>query len=283
MIEGTLEKTEEHPQYAGFFIRAIALAIDWTIIYLPVALTGLASILLLIYAKIRIPASLGFYVGLCSIIVPTVYFIYAHGGKRQSTLGKRICNIYVGNTSDGSRINFRQSSLRYSFLGLLIFVINLEKIIPSIKGQITVYFLWAILLVPFVLAAFNKEKAALHDRLLRTRVYLRIPDIESDTFHYNYFTYFSILSILLLIWGALFPLVKSPATAALILKTFGVAILIGLLTLLLLSKRLKGHRPLRLILKETWKDIKLLILSLIPSVVLYSLLYYFVFGIKEMT
>lgn len=159
--------------------------------------------------------------------------------------------------------------------------------IPSIKahtsGQIMVYLLWAILLLPFVLAAFSREKAGLHDRLLRTRVYLRSPDIAGSTFHYNYFTYFSIFSILLLIWGALFPIVKSPASSALILKIFGVAFLTGFLALLLWSNRLKGNRPLRLILNETGKDIKLLIFSLIPSVVLYSLLYYFVFTIKKMT
>lgn len=281
MIEKTLNKSEVQPQYAGFFIRGLALAIDWTIIYLPVALAGLASILLLIYAKIRIPTSLGFYIGLCAIFIPTIYFIYAHGGKQQSTLGKRMCNIYVGNSSDGSRINYLQSAFRFIFLGLLIFVINLEKLIPSIKGQITVYFLCAILLLPFVLAAFNKEKAGLHDRLLMTRVYLRSPDIAGDSFHYNYFNYFSIISILLLIWGALFPLVKSPSTSALILKTFGAASFISLLALLLLSSRLKGKRPLRLILNETGESIKLLLFSLIPSVILYSLLYYLVFGVKK--
>jgi hypothetical protein len=108
------------------------------------------------------------------------------------------------------------------------------------------------------------------------------PGSANDSYQYNYFTYFCIASIPLLAWGALFPLVKSPATAALILKTIGAVILIGLLSLLLLSKRLKNNKPLRLILNETWKDIKLLLLCLIPSVVLYCLIYFYIFSIKKL-
>jgi hypothetical protein len=33
---------------------------------------------------------------------------------------------------------------------------------------------------------------------------------------------------------------------------------------------------------ETWKDIKLLLLCLIPSVVLYSLIYFYIFSIKKL-
>lgn len=146
--------------YAGFWIRLIATIID-IIVTLPffaiiIYLFGTSD-----YTTIKIDEDFYSYsakgvtstsnhiVDGISWVLAICYSVFFITSKKQATIGKRICNIYVV-TENGGKLSKLRAIARFfaSIISLLIFGLG------------------------FLMVAFTKEKTALHDLICGTRVFL---------------------------------------------------------------------------------------------------------------
>ncbi len=128
-------------RYAGFWLRLVAMVIDSGIILLIMWIIGL------IFGvnvgsidptqaeldSIRLLEAASLFVG-------WIYYAAMESTAPQATVGKLILGIYVTDLN-GNRISFGRASLRYW-----------AKLISSF-----------ILLIGYVMAAFTRQKQALHD------------------------------------------------------------------------------------------------------------------------
>ena len=123
----------ERVEYAGFWIRFLAIIIDGVILGI---VGGILSRLMTTTAYTAISWLVGaaYYV---------IFWVYWQG----QTPGKRILNLRVVR-ADGAPVDWATAIIRYI-------------------GYIVSGF---ILLIGFIMAAFDDEKRALHDRLANTRV-----------------------------------------------------------------------------------------------------------------
>jgi uncharacterized RDD family membrane protein YckC len=148
--------TKEYP-YAGFWVRAAARVVDFLVI---------VGIYNLFYLVDRYGASAGLWApsGLDDVAAmgrffpenvirgafflgfPVFYYVYLHGAYGQ-TFGKMAFKIMVIN-EDGTPLDFRKAFLRW--LGYFLCVITLY--------------------IGYLLAAFDRRKQGLHDRVCRTLV-----------------------------------------------------------------------------------------------------------------
>lgn len=119
--------------FAGFWIRVVALLIDWVILLIPN----------LMFAVV-FGESLGQLVG---ILFAIGYFTLLQGGKWQASLGKRLVGIHVMRTN-GENITYLRAFGRYwgaVLSGLILFI-------------------------GYIMAGLTREKTALHDVICDTRV-----------------------------------------------------------------------------------------------------------------
>jgi uncharacterized RDD family membrane protein YckC len=142
--------------YAGFWLRAVAFAVDT--ILLSVVLGSLASAYPDKFMVLPMPndtsilalphlTGLGFGV---MFVVMWAYYAFFESSQWQATPGKRVLRLYVTDT-EGRRITFWRASLRYFC----------RKI-----SEIT-------FLVGYFIAGFTEKKQALHDILANTLVMRR--------------------------------------------------------------------------------------------------------------
>ena len=136
--------------YVGFWWRFLASMIDGIILYainfaisMALGLTALQIIGLEQKTGGLITIVLTWFVGMVTQIAYEVYFIGAYG----ATPGKRVCKMKVVR-ADGSPVGYALALGRF-----------FAKILSSIT-----------LLIGYIMAAFDSEKRALHDRICDTRV-----------------------------------------------------------------------------------------------------------------
>jgi len=144
MEEITLDKDlgkSNSKQYAGFWIRFAAIFIDAILVSI---LNAFISILLGKPAFSPEPDS---EQSLISTLTGWLYFAILESSARQATLGKMAVGIRVVN-KEGEGISFAQATGRY-----------FSKILSTL-----------ILLIGFIMAAFDERKQALHDRIASTFV-----------------------------------------------------------------------------------------------------------------
>jgi uncharacterized RDD family membrane protein YckC len=130
------------PAYAGFWIRALAFAIDAVV---------LAIFALFIAIWLRRDAQAGGSLTLSILLQTLLVLIYMPAlwsSPMQATAGQRICVLRVINAMSGGRITFARGLLRV--FGMVI------------SG--------AILGIGFVMAAFTERKRGLHDMIAGTCV-----------------------------------------------------------------------------------------------------------------
>ena len=146
--------------YAGFWIRFVALIIDYLIIgavsaFVIVPILGAFGIIGSIgdleemdesFIAGMIAAITG-TLALVNIIVNWLYFAFMESSSWQATLGKRAVGVKVVN-EQGERISFITATIRY-----------IGKIVSG-----------AILLIGYLMAAFTAKKQALHDMIASTYV-----------------------------------------------------------------------------------------------------------------
>lgn len=125
--------------YAGFWIRFIAAFIDGIILMVPnfiIAFTIDGSIF-----------NTGWTVNILQLILGWLYHASLESGSGQATFGKRIMEIKVVSET-GECISFLRATGRH-----------FSKIISAI-----------ILLIGYIMAAFDDRKQALHDKIANTLV-----------------------------------------------------------------------------------------------------------------
>lgn len=143
------------PAYAGFWLRFLAVMIDGIlleVVILPVSFmvglfVGLAGHGAEQAVLQVVAAILGGMVGLFSY---WLYFALFESSAKQSTLGKRVLNLYVTDLS-GNRISFARATGRH-----------FAKLISS-----------ATLLIGYMMAGWTEKKQALHDMIAGTLVMRR--------------------------------------------------------------------------------------------------------------
>ncbi len=138
--------------YAGFWIRAAAAAIDYVLMLLLV--TAIAAVFTTVGMILVGPEAVNEFVvanetaiNIIVVMIALTYYSVFLSGPWQATPGKRICGIYVIRT-DGQRIDGPFAALRY-----------LSYMISE-----------ATLGVGFLMVFWTKERKALHDIVLGTRV-----------------------------------------------------------------------------------------------------------------
>ena len=152
LSEGAAIQTGEF-HYAGFWIRVASALIDG-IIMLVLQLTlllGVAGVSLAEVAGTEQPENIGFMLGaqLMSMVIAIAYEV-VFVGRFGATLGKMACGIKVV-TPEGGQITYLRAFGRY---------------FAKILSAFTLY-------IGYIIAGFDSEKRALHDRICNTRVVYR--------------------------------------------------------------------------------------------------------------
>ena len=125
-------------RYASIGKRLIALIIDGVI---------LSVVSWLFFDKNYSFTGPGLSMGFIPMIIAWLYFSLQESSAKQATFGKRVMDIHIVG-KDGSKIDFKQSSIRF-----------FSKLLSSF-----------LLLFGYIMAFFNDERRTLHDRLADTLV-----------------------------------------------------------------------------------------------------------------
>jgi uncharacterized RDD family membrane protein YckC len=146
-MEQTINHSDTSVIYAGFWIRAAAFIIDLLI-------TGAAAGIIsrILFGNYYMYDSPGNDPGpgAVSLIVNWIYFAWQESSAKQATIGKQAVGIKVC-TENGERLSFANATGRY-----------FAKILSTI-----------ILLIGFLMVAFDKKGQGLHDKLAKTFVIYR--------------------------------------------------------------------------------------------------------------
>lgn len=143
-MEQVLNQPVVVTRFAGFWVRVAAYLIDVIIA------SAIASILSRMFfgsyyfysESDNNPAASGM-----SLIVNWIYFAYQESSARQATIGKLAVGIKVC-TEEGKQLTFANATGRF-----------FAKILSAV-----------ILLIGFVMIAFNSKRQGLHDKLAKTVV-----------------------------------------------------------------------------------------------------------------
>lgn len=139
-VQGTLD-------YVGFWIRFGAKFIDWLIVGVAGMIVGFVFGLVLGgFDDSGNSMAVKFSVQAINLLIPAIYTTYLLG-RYGATLGKMACGIKVVRP-DGGQISYLRALGRH-FAEIL-------------SGM--------ILMIGYIMAAFDSEKRALHDRICSTRV-----------------------------------------------------------------------------------------------------------------
>ena len=134
--------------YAGFWKRFIALIVDTIIlIVITVVLMSLTGVIVGgIFDNRALLASIINATLWINILIVWLYFALQESSSKQATLGKRLLKIYVTNREE-EQLTFAQATIRH-----------FSKYLSS------------IFFIGFIMAAFTKDKQALHDLIADTLV-----------------------------------------------------------------------------------------------------------------
>jgi uncharacterized RDD family membrane protein YckC len=152
LSEGAAIQTGEF-HYAGFWIRLASALIDGLIMAVLqfTLLLGVAGVSFAQLAGIEQPENVGFMLGaqLMSMVIAIGYEV-VFIGRFSATLGKMACGIKIV-TPEGGQITYLRAFGRY---------------FAKILSAFTLY-------IGYIIAGFDSEKRALHDRICNTRVVYR--------------------------------------------------------------------------------------------------------------
>jgi uncharacterized RDD family membrane protein YckC len=127
--------------YAGFWIRVGAAIIDGILLAI---VNWILSLALLTAGSLEL-----IYVAyLLNLVVNIAYYAGMESSDKQATLGKMAVGIKVGN-ENGEKLSFANAAGRY-----------LGKILSAF-----------ILLIGYIMVAFDEKKQGLHDKLANTYVF----------------------------------------------------------------------------------------------------------------
>lgn len=136
--------TSGHLNYAGFWIRFVAYLLDGIVLF--IVSLGVGLVLGLAVASGLDETVMELINGLAQMIIGAAYATFFLG-KYGATLGQMALNLKVV-MPDGSSIGYGRAFCRF-----------LAEILSAL-----------ILMIGYIMAAFDSEKRALHDRICNTRV-----------------------------------------------------------------------------------------------------------------
>jgi hypothetical protein len=264
--------------YSGIFIRALSLAIDFTIIVLPIKLCSILYILITLIYDLPYVLKFLFEKNAYMMTLQLIFFIYMFScliSKNRKTLGMKINCIYLESATPRKMLSFFQILSRTLLFNVAIIPISWSSVdnnIYTIKNYIAFGVIISII-ISIIISYLRTDKAGIHDLLCNTRVLRRRQhDSEPNKSNYQYNThYFSVL-VLFIIWSCIMPLVKSGLAALAPFAIISIFIVCISLTLVYLKKYYPNTH-----LKYSWKtafqENKALIRYIIPSILLYVILY----------
>jgi uncharacterized RDD family membrane protein YckC len=148
-------------RYGGFWIRFVAIVIDGLLLGVAQSLI-IAPLMAALGFAASNPAMMNSEDGMAAfsammgamgliqvvgLVIGWLYFALMQSGKHQATLGKMALGLKVVD-SEGNRLSFGRASLRY-----------IGKFVSSL-----------VLMIGYIIAAFNPRKQALHDMIASTYV-----------------------------------------------------------------------------------------------------------------
>jgi len=131
-------------KYAGFMERLVAHIIDGIILSFGLGVISFATGMSFTAGWVKVVYSPGSWL---AMIFVAAYYIYFETSDKQATLGKQILNIKVVK-QDGTKIETSDAIFRY-----------FGKIISAV-----------IFMLGYLMALFDDQKRALHDRIAKTYV-----------------------------------------------------------------------------------------------------------------
>ncbi|RJP24324.1 MAG: RDD family protein [Candidatus Abyssobacteria bacterium SURF_5] len=138
-------------RYAGFWIRFAAKFVDWFILGVVNAVIQLSFGFMVTPPQPGAMPSAGFFIGSVLMMIAqigvAVFYATYFVGKFAATPGKMACGLKIV-TPDGGKVSYWRACGRY-----------FAEILSAM-----------ILLIGYIMAAFDSEKQALHDRICSTRV-----------------------------------------------------------------------------------------------------------------
>ena len=137
---------QQPTEYAGFWLRFVAVIIDGIILSIPQYALGFAMTGVSFFGASDLP-----FVAsnpLFSVVIPWLYGAFMESSKHQATLGKMAVGIKVTDLDYNGPISFGRATGRY-----------FGKMVSSL-----------ILLIGFIMAGFTERKQALHDMMANTLV-----------------------------------------------------------------------------------------------------------------
>lgn len=172
------EKLRLEYKYAGFWHRLGAAFLDISPVVGIVIIFGALGIYEAMNNTAQ-PLANNFWKGVSTIAVTIygIYLMFAEGSKWQAAWGKRLCRIYVINKNTGTKIGYGRAFLRHV---IKIFFVSLGTSIAGSGNIVAVLIGYLIAFADIGVAAFTKEKTALHDLLLSTRVIRGRPEQKDD-------------------------------------------------------------------------------------------------------
>ncbi len=255
---------ELHDRYAGVWLRALAFLLDLTIMVLPVLPFSILVILVLLVTKIPLSDPLKELLKLfpiiLSIIIATIYFTFKNSGKKQSTVGKMLCGIKIGNINDGSRISWLKAFLRILIPILMFELIRIATNTTDSAERMVLYLIFVFFVLENGIAFFSKEKATSHDYLLKIRVFKN--ELVSLSPVYLCF----LVLIITLLWRAFVFLIKFEPPFIL---GWGILVLTILSNLVIIKTR---HKENKLSLHEK-KNLRRIGILTLPTVLLCAVIY----------
>jgi uncharacterized RDD family membrane protein YckC len=143
-----------YSEFGGFWERFLAYCIDSAILTLGSVVVGFFGAFIIGFVLalmgMEVEEMENFFVGvyyILAFVLSWLYFTIMESSKLQATLGKKICNLVVTDTS-GNRITFLRANGRFW-----------SKFISG-----------AIFCIGYIMAAFTEKHQALHDMVAGTLV-----------------------------------------------------------------------------------------------------------------
>lgn len=142
-------RPKAQPAYAGFWLRAVAFAIDNVVVYLAAALTFFGPLMQHAglstndpWAFYKNPTRQVFAVELIMLMVQWLYWALLESSSWHATIGKRVLGLYVTDL-EGKPISFGRASGRF---------------FAKIISELTIG-------IGYLMAGFTPKKQALHDMI----------------------------------------------------------------------------------------------------------------------
>ena len=143
-----IDEESKNYKYGGFWVRFIAVLIDGIVLFFIQSLFSYLFTGQLTATYDMEGGNAAFWSSTTlSMVISICYYAGMHSSKKQATVGKMCFDLKVMDT-EGNRISFLRGVGR-----------NVAKILSAL-----------ILMIGYIMAAFDSKKQSLHDKLAKTMV-----------------------------------------------------------------------------------------------------------------